>query len=227
MKRTLLQGAAAAALAVCAALPAQAVVINPYVLNTGTPTGGLAQSNMIGTENWVAESFTLQSTTTINSILTYALSTSDASDAGQTFTVALYGSKTQGSAKVPNVNWYDPSGNQGQLDQFEATYTAGGGWIGQSGLNWTLAAGTYFVAVEVDANDGVSGLQLPTGVSNAPANVALYTGGQGYAADTTPAADAFGLQVAVVTAVPEPSSAALLLAGLAFAGGVARRRSRR
>jgi len=225
MKRTLLQGAAAAALAVCAALPAQAVVINPYVLNTGTPTGGIVSSDSIDSADWIAESFTLSSAATISSILTYAKSGYDAGDAGQTFTVALYGSKSQGSTLVPNINWNAP--NQGQLDQFSATYTAGGGWIGQSGLNWSLAAGTYFVAVEVGANDGVQNLLLPTGVNSVPANVALYTGGQGYAADTTPAADAFGLQVAVVTAVPEPSSAALLLAGLAFAGGVARRRSRR
>jgi hypothetical protein len=218
MKNTFLQCGLAAALAVAAVSSAQA----QSVFNTGTPTGGLSMANSIDAADWMAESFTLTSTTTIDSILAYAKSSADGVDAGQSFTVALYGSKTVSGALVPKLNWNAP--NQGQLDQFTATYTQGGGWIGQTGLNWTLGAGTYFVAVEVGANDGVQGLVLPTGVSHVPSAVALYTGGQAYAADTTPALDAFGLQV---MAVPEPNAGALMLAGFVVMAGALRRRNRR
>jgi len=224
MNRTLLQAGLAAAFMTAAALPAHAVVVGP-IFSTGTPSGGVVQSDAIDASDWVAESFTLQSAATINSIQAYVLSAADSLDAGQTFTVALYGSKPAGGALVPNLNWN--ANNQGQLGQFTATYTSNGGWIGQSNLGWSLAAGTYFVAIEIGSADGASNLVLPTGVTNAPANVAFYTGGQAYTADSTPAADAFGLTITpLVSAVPEPSAAALLLAGLAFAGAVARRRVR-
>ena len=189
------------------------------VLDTGTPSGGIVGALSIDAVDWAAESFTLNTTTTIDSIKAFVQST--AADAGLGFTVALYGSTNVGGALVPNLDWF--AENQGQLHQFTATY-ADGGWTGQSGLNWTLPAGTYFVAIETDGN-GVQGLVLPTGVSTLPSALAYYSGGRGYDADPAIVADAFGLQV--TAAVPEPASYAMLLLGLGAIACVSARRSRR
>jgi hypothetical protein len=204
-------------LAALVAVPAHA----QSVLNTGQPTGGVLNADSIDSVDWVAESFTLGSTTTIGSILAYVNSTA-ATDNGLSFTVALYGSRGPAGALVPNINFQ--ATNQGQLDQFTATYSTGGGWIGQSGLNWTLGAGTYFVAIETDGN-GVQGLVLSTGgLTTLPSSVALYSGGAGYATDPAISTDAFGLQV-IAAAVPEPSSVVLLMMGLGAVGfALARRR---
>lgn len=210
--------ALAGALAVSAALPAHA----QSVLNTGKPTGGVVGADSIDSVDWMAESFTLTSKTTIDSIFTYVNST--AADEGLGFTVALYGSKGAAGSQVPSINFF--ANNQGQLAQFNATYTAGGGWTGQSGLNWTLDAGTYFVAIETDGS-GVQGLVLPTGgLKTLPSALAFYTGGNGYDSDPAISTDAFGLQVNAVSAVPEPSTFAMMALPLALFGLFARRRDR-
>lgn len=219
MIRNRLQWVLALAVAALVTLPSQAQT----VLNTGTPTGGLIGANSIDSVDWVAESFTLNSTTTIGSILAYVNSTA-ATDNGLTYTVALYGSKGAAGSLVPNINFQ--ASNQGQLDQFTATYASGGGWIGNSNLNWTLAAGTYFVAIETDGT-GVQGLVLPTGgLSTLPSAVALYSGGTGYVADPAISSDAFGLQVSAA-AVPEPGTVGMMLLGLGVLGMAVRRGRRR
>ena len=217
MIRSNLKWALALAVVALVALPSQAQTI----LNTGTPTGGLIGANSIDSTDWVAESFTLNATTTIGSILAY-VNTTAATDNGLSYTVALYGSKGTAGSLVPNINFQ--ASNQGQLDQFTATYATGGGWIGNSKLNWTLAAGTYFVAIETDGS-GVQGLVLPTGgLTTLPSAVALYSGGSGYISDTAISSDAFGLQVAAV-AVPEPGTIGMMVLGLGVLGlGVRRRR---
>jgi hypothetical protein len=209
-----LQFGLALALAALAALPAQAASL----FNTGTPTGSVLAANSIDASDWIAESFTVTGPTQIGSIFTYVQSTSDSADNGLPFTVALYNSTGPSGAPVPAINWN--ATNQGQLDQFSATYTTGGGWIGQSGLNWVLGAGTYFVAIETDGN-GVQGLVTPTGVATLPRAVAFYSGGAGYVSDPAVASDAFGLQVA---SVPEPHAAGLMLLGLGAIGCLWRRR---
>ncbi len=217
--KTSLQWGLAAALTLAAALPAQA----QSVLNTGTPTGGVVGALSIDSSDWVAESFTLGAKTTIDSIFTYVNST--AADEGLGFTVALYSSKGAAGSQVPSLNFF--ANNQGQLAQFNATYTAGGGWVGQSGLNWTLDAGTYFVAIETDGS-GVQGLVLPTGgLSKLPSALAFYTGGNGYDVDPQISTDAFGLQVNAVSAVPEPSTFAMMAMSLGVVGLLARRRRHR
>ena len=213
----------ALAIATAALLAANAQAATTTVFDTGTPSGGVIGALSIDATDWAAESFTLSSKTTIDSILTYVKST--AADEGLSYTVALYGSRSQGGSLVPAINWFADS--QGQLQQFTATYTGSGGWIGQTGLNWTLDAGTYFVAIETDGN-GVQGLLLPTGVTQLPSSLAFYSGGSGYDADPAVSTDAFGLRVSAITAVPEPASAALMLLGLAVAcGAAARRRANR
>ena len=208
----------ALALAFAAALPAAAQA-QTIVFNTGTPTGGVINATSIDSVDWIAESFTLTKTTTIDTIQTYVNST--AADAGLGYTVALYGARSSSGGLVPNINFQATNNNQ--LDQFTATYQAGGGWVGQSGLGWTLGAGTYFVAVETDGT-GVQGLVLPTGgLTTLPGAVAQYNDGASYVADPAIASDAFGLRV-TAAAVPEPSSLALLLAGLGLTAVIVRRR---
>ncbi|WP_077033775.1 PEP-CTERM sorting domain-containing protein [Pelomonas sp. KK5] len=213
---------AALALVAAACFASQANAATTTVLDTGKPSGGVVGALSIDAVDWMAESFTLSSKTTIDSVLTYVQST--AFDEGQGFTVALYAATSKGGALVPAINFF--ADQQGQLQQFSATFTGNGGWIGQSGLNWTLDAGTYFIAVETDGN-GVQGLVLPTGgLSRLPGAVAYYTGGSGYDADPSVAADAFGLRVTAVSAVPEPASMALMLLGMAgVAAAAGRRRS--
>jgi len=212
MNQTTLKRGLVLALTTLAALSVQA----QSVLNTGTPSGGLIGADSIDAVDWMAESFTLSAPTTIGSIMAYVNST--VADAGLGYTIALYASTGPAGEVVPAIDFN--ADKQGQLYQFTATYKDGGGWIGQSGLNWALGAGTYFVAIETDGN-GVQGLVLPTGVSTLPGAVAFYAGGRGYDSDPSVASDAFGLQV---TAVPEPASFGLMALGLAAGAVVVRRR---
>ena len=216
------QGLVAVALTTLAALGAHSADAQS-VFNTGAPTGSLIGANSIDATDWIAESFTLSAPTTITGVKAFVNSTFDDSDAGQPFTVALYAASGPAGAQLPDLNFF--ADGQNQLGQFTASYSAGGGWVGQDGLNWTLGAGTYFIAIETDGN-GVQGLVLPTGdLGHLPGSVAFYTGGNGYASDPAVSTDAFGLQVSgVAAAVPEPATLAMMLLGLGAIGFLARRR---
>lgn len=204
---------ALAASALCALLPLHAHA-SADLLNTAVPSGGLAMSNTLDSGDWLAEKFTVGAATQIDSVSAYVLSLDGASDAGRTFTIALYANS---AGNLPALNF--AADNQGQLFQTTVTYTADG-WNGVSGLSWSVATGSYWLALEVGGDaSNASFLQVPSGALPAAQAVAYYAGGQQYAA--TGLSDTFG---AHVTAVPEPGSLVLVLTGLGLVGVAARRR---
>lgn len=209
---------ALAVAALAAVLPLQAQAAS-YVVNTDVPTGSLFMSNTVDSGNWIAERFTVSASTQIDSIAAYLLSSdTSGADIGKTFTIALYGNSTVAGSSLPALNFGLPS--QGQLFQTTATYTADG-WNGVSGLNWTVTAGSYWVALEggADSNSALF-LQAPTG-AQPTAEAVAYFDGSGTRYKATGLSDSFGLQV---TAVPEPSSIALVLSGMGLLAFATRRR---
>jgi hypothetical protein len=201
---------ALAAAAIAAVLPLQAHAYD--VVNTQVPTNGLIMSNTVDSGNWLAEKFSVATTTQIDSVMAYVLSSDAFSDAGKTFTIALYANN---GSNLPSLNFAADS--QGQLFQATATYTADG-WNGVSNLNWTVGPGSYWMALEADASSAAF-LQAPSGALPVAQAVAFYSGGQQYAA--TGLSDTYGLHV---TAVPEPTSLMLILTSLGMLGIAARRR---
>jgi hypothetical protein len=188
---------AAAALALAAATAHAATVVDTGTPNT-SPVGGLALDG----NDWVAGEITLGSATTLGAVQGYI----SGDTAGETFTVALYGSRAGG---VPGT----------LLDSATATYGADG-WNGLSQAGWTVGPGNYWVAFEVGPNDTLASNDLfsvmNTGAPNPLAGTAYYDG-SGFHAYS----ESIGLRV---TSVPEPASAWLLAAGLGLLGAAARRR---
>jgi hypothetical protein len=184
---------------------AAAQAANIDLINTQVPTGLSIGANTIDASNWMAERFNVTGPVVIDRISVFLTSMDAYLDQGKSFTLALYNSA--GSTPALNFNWLD----QGQVQQTSATYLADG-WNGVSGLNWSLGAGSYWLAVEVgDGSNSAASLMAPTGALPSAEAVATYVGGQHYQAAS--AADTFGLHISAA-AVPEPEQWALLLAGL-------------
>jgi len=193
---------AALALATTLAAPAHALDL----VNSLPPASGTSV-NVISSNDWLAEQFAVSGPVVINSISAFVTSTDSGNDAGKTFTVALY---SDNGANLPALNWFDT--NQGQVAQATVTYSADG-WNGVSGLNWSVGAGHYWLAIEQHGSGNEAGsLLAPTSATPAALAVAFYSGGTGYQA--TGLSDSFGLRITATPAVPEPESLALLLAGL-------------
>ena len=192
---------AVAALLLACALPASAV----SVVDTGTPDGNAAGAYAFDATDHYAARIDFAGAASIVFAATHVLG----GTAGETFTVALYDDGA--STHLP----------QTLLHAATATYTADG-WNGVSGLaGWNVAAGSYWIAFEIDAvgamdtlgSGSVTGALLDAGVPNPLPRTAFDSGG-GYAASGAPLG--FGVRIgADVPAVPEPATALLALAGLA------------
>lgn len=95
------------------------------------------------------------------------------------------------------------------------------GWFGISGVNWSVSSGNYWISYEVREGqtfDGAVEFASPSPVKMAVkndyyTNWVLHGGGPGLIVEGTP-----------VTAVPEPHTFAMLLAGLGFLGVAVRLR---
>lgn len=190
-----------AATALASVASAQAVTL----ADTGTPSNQPPFGYALDAVDYVAGEVDVATATQIDTVAAHILGGA----AGDTFTVALYADN--GSHGVAGSALYTAT----------ATFTADG-WNGVSGVHWAVTPGAYWVAFEIGANDTLSGgfenVVLDHGAPS-PLAFTAAASGSGYATTATPMT--FGLQV---SAVPEPTSAVLLLAGLAGLGGLARRR---
>ena len=200
MIKQLLAGLSAAALF---ALPAHAA----SAVDTGSPDGQAAGALAFDAVDWVAGQVSFAQAATIGAIRGHILG----GTAGETFDVSLFSS--------------DGGTGPGSL-LYTATATFGAdGWNGLSRLQgWNVAAGRYWIEFEIQGTDtlgsgSLTGALFDLNVPRPLANtVYTDTGGSSY----QQAPLSFGLQVSTV---PWPSSASLLLAGLAMLSvlGVARR----
>ncbi len=182
-----------------------------FVLDTGTPSGNGFPVTLDGNDYYAAE-FSLGASQTITAIQAF-VTAGGSGQAGDTFTVALYSDSDFGGR------------NSSPVFSQQATYQQDG-WTGLTGLDITgLAAGNYWAAVEVGANDFTAGLALPPpgGDGSVAALAYAFNAGGGY---TTDGALPIGMQVEVAP-VPLPGALLLFGSGLLGVGGIggaARRR---
>jgi hypothetical protein len=206
MKIKLMLGAVVA----IAALQPQIGSAQSFVLDSGTPSSGTSVT--LGASNWYAAEFTLGAGETITNLSAYL--TQGSGEPGNTFTWDLYSA----------------SGTFLGRNREAASNTAVGaftinGWNSTS-VDWSLGAGTYWIAMQVSSSSQTPGLDLPTETSTttgtAPALAFAYSNGTstGYALETN---NPVGIEVSA-SPVPLPAAVWLLGSGLASLGFAARRR---
>jgi hypothetical protein len=200
MNKTLLSSLGAAA-ALAFAPCAQAAL----AVDTGTPTSAVLPLVFDGSD-WVAAQVSFANASTIDAIAGHILG----GTTGETFDISLY----DGGAKPGS-----------QVFTTTATYGVDG-WNGASGLNWTVAPGSYWIEFEVNWNDTLgttptaTGALFDTGVAH-PVQTAT-TPDWGFTYDAS--AQSIGLQVSVV---PEPTGALQVLAGMLLLSSMSLVRRRR
>ena len=171
-----------------------------HLVDTGTPSGNATGAYTLDGTDYYAGQVTFAGAAQLQAISAHILG----GTTGETFSIVLYDDSAQ---HLPGTALYTADATFG-LD----------GWNGASGLaNWNVAAGTYWIGLEIGALDtlgsaSITGALLDVGAPM-PLSRTAFNPGSGYQA--TPSALGFGLQVdATVAAVPEPETLALLLAGL-------------
>jgi len=176
------------------------------VVDTGTPDGHAVGALAFDGFDWVDAKLGFAQAATIDEIQGHILGGA----AGETFDITLYAAD---AVQGPGTLLYTTT----------ATYGASG-WNGASGLGWSVAAGSYWVEFEIQGADtlgdsSVTGALFDTGAPN-PLATTASTPDAGFTYAVSPLS--FGLQVSTV---PWPSSASLMLVGLALLAtrGLARR----
>jgi hypothetical protein len=216
----------AGALLTAAAL-APSLASASFVLDTGTPTSNTgAPVGTLSTANWVAAEFDVTTANeAINNLSVYL--TEGSGNVNDTFAVDIYAA---GSSFTGRAN--------GRILETSATGTfTTNGWNNVA-LNWTpLAAGDYWVALQVTSTSQTKGLSLPgagittasaaTPSGTAPALAFAYAAGANgqYAVESTSAPTSpFGVQLTQDAPVPLPAAAWLFVSGITGLGGMLRRR---
>ena len=118
------------------------------IVDTGTPTKSSADLVLFGAQGWAAE-FSINQDWQVHSIEGF-INADTANPDSATFTIALYGN---GADDLPDTN--------DELFSQQALFT-GDGWNGLQGLNFTLNAGTYWVAFEVRLEDEIANRSADT-----------------------------------------------------------------
>jgi hypothetical protein len=193
---------AAVALMLLAATASQANAAP--VIDTGTPTD-FSSPLSLGGSSWIAGEINFAQASQIQSIGAYV----NDMGYGGTFTIALY---NETASHLPDA--------ASPLNSWTATFSgasSGWDWTGVSNLNQAVAAGKYWVALEVQGSDTFSG-----SAAAAATPLAKYAFNDGGYAGYQAMSQSFSLQV---TAVPEPEQLALMLAGLGLIGATLRRKT--
>ena len=112
------------------------------IVDTGTPTKSSADLVLFGAQGWAAE-FSINQDWQVHSIEGF-INADTANPDSATFTIVLYGNYYNGTNDLPDTS--------NELFSQQATFTVDG-WNGLHGLNFTLNAGTYWVAFEVRLTD--------------------------------------------------------------------------
>ena len=196
MIKTLLTTLSAAALLATVPLAQAATVVD-----TGTPNGSAVGALAFDAVDWTAAQVSFAQASNVNAIQGHILGGA----AGETFDVSLFAN--------------DAAHGPGTL-LYTATATFGSdGWNGVASLDgWTVGAGSYWIEFEIQGGDtlgssSVTGALLDLGAANPVALTASTSdGGFSYQDDSL----AIGLRVdaSAVSAVPEPTSALQVLAGM-------------
>jgi hypothetical protein len=168
------------------------------IVNTGAPDN-TGNPISLASGNWMAAEFTTSQSWQLSSIESYITGAST----GMTFHVSIYDNNT-----VNNLPDF-----ASQLFTQQTAFNSDG-WNGLTGLNYTLAAGSYWVAFEVSGNDSLDGL-LPVTVANPLAHLASYDGISNNFSPVSGSAYNFGVQI---SAVPVPSALWLFASGLIAIG---------
>ena len=178
-------------------------------VDTGAPDGHAVGALAFDAFDWVAGQVTFTQAARIAAIQGHILG----GTAGETFDVSLF---SAGGGAGPGTLLYTAT----------ATFGADG-WNGVAGLQgWNVAAGNYWVEFEIQGADtlgsgSVTGALFDTGAPHPLATTASTSDG-GFSYADSPLS--FGMRVSTV---PWPSSAALMLAGVALLSTMQLARRRR
>lgn len=177
-------------------------------VDTGTPGGHTVGALAFDAFDWVAGQVTFTQAAQIGAIQGHFLG----GTAGETFDVSLFAAD---GGPGPATLLYTTT----------ATFAADG-WNGVSGLDgWHVAAGSYWIEFEIQGDDtlgsaSATGALLDTGAPH-PLPTTASTSDAGFSYAESPLS--FGMRVSTV---PWPSSAALMLSGLALLSTLIRARRR-